>query len=503
MAEDGRTGDADRPGRGEDGGSIANAAVVVHQATPLKGGAEAEAGVDIIINHAPTDGPAEGAHADDLEPMDDGFPAFEHDEVAALMAEEEKDLADQELSFALIARRNLPEDFLRETDAAGIAAAVSKLTTVRLDRCRLAGIGGGDGPIGRGDPLLVANAMRHVTSLYLQANRLTSTRGISVDTTPALRFLALQGNKLRDLEGVETLPTLMFLDVSDNAELAHLDELVCAVPLSVRFLRCAGCGASRAGAGTEYRQALVASLPRLKSLDDADVSRAERRAAREAFGEDPDDTDDDEDDDDDDEEEEEAHGEEEVRNPSDGLAAEAAAAASKALAASYRPRSPSASASLAAVEMDRGRLKSVVPTLTDPTLDHAVAFEALTVDAKSEVRRAKDRAMARASARLDEARDEEIDVDARVRRERAIHGASMREAEAMLPFHARFEAESATGRPGTGRSVSSRPGTGTSGGGWRGRPISGMSSDGSGGGEVSRPGSVLGGTAAIDVESGG
>jgi len=35
---------------------------------------------------------------------------------------------------------------------------------------------------------------------------------------------------------------------------------------------------------------------------------------------------------------------------------------------------------------------------------HAVAVDALTVDAKAEVRRAKDRAMARATTRLDETR---------------------------------------------------------------------------------------------------
>ena len=55
------------------------------------------------------------------------------------------------------------------------------------------------------DPLLVSNAMRHVTSLYLQHNRLTSTVGISSATTPHLRFLALQGNRLSDLDGVDTL----------------------------------------------------------------------------------------------------------------------------------------------------------------------------------------------------------------------------------------------------------------------------------------------------------
>ena len=111
---------------------------------------------------------------------------------------------DEELSFALIAKRNLPEDFLADADADGIARAVAGLTHVHLDRCRLLRLGGGGT-----DPFLVANAMRNVTSLYLQHNRLASTAGISSVSTPSLRFLALQGNRLADLGGVDSLGSLM------------------------------------------------------------------------------------------------------------------------------------------------------------------------------------------------------------------------------------------------------------------------------------------------------
>lgn len=113
------------------------------------------------------------------ELAEEELPEFEHEEVAALIEDAELEQQDEELSFALIAKRNLPEDFLAETDAEGIARAVAGLTHVHLDRCRLARLGGGDGPRGVNDPFLVANAMRNVTSLYLQYNRLTSTVGIS------------------------------------------------------------------------------------------------------------------------------------------------------------------------------------------------------------------------------------------------------------------------------------------------------------------------------------
>lgn len=253
-------------------------------------------------------------------------------------------------------------------------------------------------------------------------------------STPHLRFLALQGNRLADLLGVNTLATLMFLDASDNAPLRHLDELVAALPPSLRFLKCGGCGA--AGDATEYRQALVATLPALRTLDDVDVTRGERRAAREAFGEDPDDT---EDEGEAVEEEEEGGGDpegvgggeeiereeggeggvrlpgledtaargmsrldidddEDIRVGGEAGEAGAAAAAAVAIAAAnksraaaaagtanaaadgrLRSRPPSASASSGAVEMERRRLHSIIPTLTDPTMDSAVVVDALTV----------------------------------------------------------------------------------------------------------------------------
>ena len=84
---------------------------------------------------------------DDVDDVEEerALPEFAHEEVAALIEDAELEQQDEELSFALIARRNLPEDFLAETDADGIASAVAGLTHVHLDRCRLARLGGGGG----------------------------------------------------------------------------------------------------------------------------------------------------------------------------------------------------------------------------------------------------------------------------------------------------------------------------------------------------------------------
>ena len=148
-----------------------------------------------------------------------------------------------------------------------------------MDRCRLASFVGGMSVEVR------KASFANVTALYLQRNRLTSTRGVDGATLPRLRFLALQGNRLRAVAELGTLPNLALLDLSENPHLGRLDELVASMPSSMRFLRCVGCGCATDG---DYRAALVASLPRLKKLDGVDVTGRERDDAMAAFGEDED-----------------------------------------------------------------------------------------------------------------------------------------------------------------------------------------------------------------------
>ena len=209
--------------------------------------------------------------------MDAG--CIDAEDVAALLDEREAAAPDEPLSLATIARRNLPDDFLELAEPEAIARAVAKLDQVRLDRCRLASfVGGVSVEVRRA-------SFANVTALYLQHNRLTSTRGVDGETLPRLRFLALQGNRLRAVAELGTLRHLALLDLSENPNLSRLDELVSAMPSSMRFLSCAGCGCAADG---DYRAALVASLPRLKKLDGVDVTGRERDDAMAAFGEDED-----------------------------------------------------------------------------------------------------------------------------------------------------------------------------------------------------------------------
>ena len=209
--------------------------------------------------------------------MDAG--CIDAEDVSALLDEREAAAPDEPLSLATIARRNLPDDFLELAEPEAIARAVAKLDQVRLDRCRLASfVGGVSVEVRRA-------SFANVTALYLQHNRLTSTRGVDGETLPRLRFLALQGNRLRAVAELGTLRHLALLDLSENPNLSRLDELVSAMPSSMRFLSCAGCGCAADG---DYRAALVASLPRLKKLDGVDVTGRERDDAMAAFGEDED-----------------------------------------------------------------------------------------------------------------------------------------------------------------------------------------------------------------------
>ena len=199
------------------------------------------------------------------ESMDAG--GIDAEDVAALLDEREAAAPDEPLSLATVARRNLPDDFLELAEPEAIARAVAKLDQVRLDRCRLASfVGGMSVEVRRA-------SFANVTALYLQRNRLTSTRGVDGETLPRLRFLALQGNSLRAVAELGTLPNLALLDLSENPRLSRLDELVSSMPSSMRFLSCVGCGCATDG---DYRAALVASLPRLKKLDGVDVTGRER-----------------------------------------------------------------------------------------------------------------------------------------------------------------------------------------------------------------------------------
>ena len=380
--------------------------------------------------------PSAGFLGGEDRPSLDDLAEFDDAEVAALMRDAEAEAPDASLTLPLVASRALPRDFLDDADADAIADAVAALECVRLDGCRLANLGGPEGPLSPS-----AGALRNITSLYLQRNRLVTTDGVRGDALPSLRFLALQENRLESLPGVSTLTTLMFLDVGDNPTLSGLAEVLGSIPASTRFLRVEG---TRVATEPDARPAFVASLPELKRLDDRDVTREERESALVLFGENP----------------SEDESSSDAENAPDDDAALTRAVAEMRLKPTETksetktnaagPESVSAAAAAAAVlangamssatnpseaEEDRARLRAVLSTLNEPGVRLTAAASALSSTASTDVRRARDRASERASTRLEEARDGEVDVDARVRRAQRHHGAAMREAGAMVAFY--------------------------------------------------------------------
>lgn len=352
--------------------------------------------------------------------MDAG--CIDAEDVAALLDEREAAAPDEPLSLATIARRNLPDDFLELAEPEAIARAVAKLDQVRLDRCRLASfVGGVSVEVRRA-------SFANVTALYLQHNRLTSTRGVDGETLPRLRFLALQGNRLRAVAELGTLRHLALLDLSENPNLSRLDELVSAMPSSMRFLSCAGCGCAADG---DYRAALVASLPRLKRLDGVDVTGRERDDAMAAFGEDED------------EGEGEREGEDEgnrgdrTRSSGGGARRERRSAAKAVGWSSARNESTAASSSFGDAARSR-EIRAMLPMLEDPEMlvdAMGAAVRSLALDAVGEMdARADDVRSNARNARATRDGDADLTMEARVRAARRRQDASITEAGTMMPF---------------------------------------------------------------------
>ena len=347
------------------------------------------------------------------ESMDAG--GIDAEDVAALLDEREAAAPDEPLSLATVARRNLPDDFLELAEPEAIARAVAKLDQVRLDRCRLASfVGGMSVEVRRA-------SFANVTALYLQRNRLTSTRGVDGETLPRLRFLALQGNSLRAVAELGTLPNLALLDLSENPRLSRLDELVSSMPSSMRFLSCVGCGCATDG---DYRAALVASLPRLKKLDGVDVTGRERDDAMAAFGEV--------------EDEDEGEGEE---NPGKARREDRSAAKTTGGSSSSARNEPTVASSSSFGFGDAARsreIRAMLPMLEDPMLEieaMGAAVRTLAMDAVGEMdARADDVRSNARHARVTTDDDADLTMEARVRAARRRQDASIAEAGTMMPF---------------------------------------------------------------------
>ena len=347
--------------------------------------------------------------------MDAG--GIDAEDVAALLDEREAAAPDEPLSLATVARRNLPDDFLELAEPEAIARAVAKLDQVRLDRCRLASFVGGMSVEVR------KASFANVTALYLQRNRLTSTRGVDGETLPRLRFLELQGNRIRAVAELGTLPNLALLDLSENPRLSRLDELVSSMPPSMRFLSCVGCGCAT---DVDYRAALVASLPRLKKLDGVDVTGRERDDAMAAFGEDEDEGDD------------EGEGETQGARREDRSTAKTMGGSSSS-SARNEPTVASSSSSFGFGDAARSReIRAMLPMLEDPEMlvdAMGAAVRSLALDAVGEMdARADDVRSNARNARATRDDDADLTMEARVRAARRRQDASITEAGTMMPF---------------------------------------------------------------------
>ena len=241
--------------------------------------------------------------------LDDAWDVEDDD--AGSFGSDEEAPPDAFLSLQMVRAKHFPPDSLRDEaeDAESLASAVAGLEHVRLDRCGLVSLRGRDshGPGSSTQPVNAPAdafsttpllALRNVSSLYLQKNRLRSLGGaVDASTTPFLRFLALSDNALtfskeefaeprrrahHPLSGLETLPFLMYLDCSGNAALDGVAALLETLPSRVAFCDFSRCAVS---SGDEYRPALVASFDALKQLDGVAVTSAERAEARALLGE--------------------------------------------------------------------------------------------------------------------------------------------------------------------------------------------------------------------------
>ena len=103
-----------------------------------------------------------------------------------------------------------PRRLSRTRRAGAIARAVAKLDQVRLDRCRLASFVGGVSVEVRRSVL----RQRHRALPPAQSTDVHAR--VDGETLPRLRFLALQGNRLRAVAELGTLRHLALLDLSEN-----------------------------------------------------------------------------------------------------------------------------------------------------------------------------------------------------------------------------------------------------------------------------------------------
>eukprot|EP00741_Cyanophora_paradoxa_P006620 tig00001029_g6405.t1 len=199
------------------------------------------------------------AAAEDADPEAEGA----LDAPEAVAEPEAAKAPDARVDMKMLIRRCLSaEEVARSRSADDLAAALLKVTHIRLDRESIVGIEN-------------LEALTQVTNIYLQHNRISRIE--NMEFHPNLRFLALSHNRIQELSGLRILKNLEFLDLSNNdIKYVKTDEL----PRSLRFLLLHD---NPCTLDIDYRPRLAASLPHLQALDEVRIYRSERMAAIQEF----------------------------------------------------------------------------------------------------------------------------------------------------------------------------------------------------------------------------
>ena len=237
-------------------------------------------------------------------------PDFDQAELLKALEEEEEALLDepaaalvkpQRLTIQLIAERCVDRLELASLSPDDLAEKLcNDVQRLRLDRLRL----------GSMDGLDVCNAATH---LHLQHNLICEIDGL--EFFDKLQYLVLAHNQITKLEGLSHLTTLGYFDASHN-QIAAVDWQRQLPPKLLALELQSNPCAEEPG----YREAALAALPTLMTLDEERATIKELRAVGRTGLPDPED-----DEDEDDEGEEEEGEEEEEEEDEEAVVAEAEA----------------------------------------------------------------------------------------------------------------------------------------------------------------------------------
>ncbi|KAL3832272.1 hypothetical protein ACJMK2_023931 [Sinanodonta woodiana] len=180
---------------------------------------------------------------------------IESENLSVNYEEEKKDVR---LSLHLIVKRHLPPD-AEKWDQEKILEALNEITRLRLDRESISEI---DGLELLGD---------NVNYVYLQQNHIEVIKNL--ECLRNLQFLTLSGNRIKVIENLTHLSKLLFLDLSENLiEKVDVDE----IPQSVIILNLKENPCTKL---PDHRGRIIQDLPRLKQLDEVEITKFEKKEA--------------------------------------------------------------------------------------------------------------------------------------------------------------------------------------------------------------------------------